>query len=619
MEYHVSKNGNDKNAGSASAPFKTISRAAVMAMPGDTVIVHEGEYRECVSPLHGGHSDRLRITYTAAEGEHVVIKGSEVLAYWSNVKENIWRAYVDNSVFKKINPYEEIIEGDWLMTPVDNFRHTGEVYLNGSALSETASDKMAENTWRAEVKDNITEIRICVSCDPNDELVEINVRRSCFYPENTGVNYITVRGFEMTQAATPWAPPTADQPGLIGTHWSKGWIIENNIIHDAKCSAVSIGKEISTGHNPYTQWHRKSGYQYQLETVFRAEQSGWSREKVGSHIIRNNTIYDCGQNGIVGNLGCIFSSIYNNHIYNIGNRHEFFGYEIAGVKLHAAIDLELHDNLIHNCRLGTWLDWQAQGARVSRNIYYGNERDFWIEVTHGPYIMDNNIFGSADNITNNAQGGAYIHNLFCGRIQRYDIRNRSTPYHLPHSTKLAGCAQVYGGDDRYYNNIFCGTDEETDDLRHKWNGGTSLYNGSTVSLDEYKERVLSHGRGDIETFECERQPVYIDSNCYLSGAVPFEREEHPTLSDNAADARIYREDDGIYLEITFPDSFRDGCREIVNSAELMPPRICEAPYEDREGKTIIFNMDMQGSKRRIHPAAGPLEYLKPGMNRIKIR
>ncbi len=53
----------------------------------------------------------------------------------------------------------------------------------------------------------------------------------------------------MAQAACPWVPPTADQPGLLGTHWSKGWIIEDNIIHDAKCSGISIGKEVTTGHN----------------------------------------------------------------------------------------------------------------------------------------------------------------------------------------------------------------------------------------------------------------------------------------------------------------------------------------------------------------------------------
>ena len=63
--------------------------------------------------------------------------------------------------------------------------------------------------------------------DPNKELAEINVRPAVFYPKLSGVNFITVKGFHLSQAATQWAPPTAYQEGLIGPHWSKGWIIED--------------------------------------------------------------------------------------------------------------------------------------------------------------------------------------------------------------------------------------------------------------------------------------------------------------------------------------------------------------------------------------------------------
>lgn len=203
--------------------------------------------------------------------------------------------------------------------------------------------------------------------------------------------------------------------GLIGPAWSKGWIIEDNIIHDSRCCGISLGKEISTGHNPAVNFGRKSGYQYQLETVFRAVQAGWCKEKIGSHIVRNNTIYDCGQNGIVGNHGGAFSEIYKNHIYNIGNRQEFFGFEIAGIKLHAAIDTHIHHNVIHDCFWGTWLDWQAQGARLSSNIYFDNiDKDLWLEVTHGPLMVDNNIFASKKNFTNNVQGAAFVNNIFAG-------------------------------------------------------------------------------------------------------------------------------------------------------------------------------------------------------------
>ena len=97
--------------------------------------------------------------------------------------------------------------------------------------------------------------------DPNAELVEISVRRTCFFPSRNHVNFITVRGFEMAQAATDWAPPTSAQYGMVGPNWALGWVIEDNVLHDAKFSAVSLGKEISTVDNEWTKNERRSGYQ----------------------------------------------------------------------------------------------------------------------------------------------------------------------------------------------------------------------------------------------------------------------------------------------------------------------------------------------------------------------
>ena len=68
-EYHVSVKGSDANDGSAATPFKTINRAAQIALPGDTVTVHNGTYREWVNPLNGGERDGKRILYRVAEGE----------------------------------------------------------------------------------------------------------------------------------------------------------------------------------------------------------------------------------------------------------------------------------------------------------------------------------------------------------------------------------------------------------------------------------------------------------------------------------------------------------------------------------------------------------------------
>lgn len=532
MEYHVSKFGNDKNTGSKDNPFFTIQRAANVALAGDTVIVHEGIYREQVSPCYGGKGEGQRIVYTAAKGEKVHIKGSEIVKGWEKEEGSVWKKTLPNSFFGKYNPFAEPLVGDWVVDPFDVPVHLGDVYLNGKSFFEAFSlnevkspkirtksiyetwsnreEKIAdpESTvyqWFAKVGETETTVYANFhDFDPNKEEVEISVRKACFYPEKTGLNYITVRGFEMSQAATPWAPPTADQPALLGAHWSKGWIIEDNLIHDSKCNGISIGKESSTGDNSYTKWNLKSGYQTQMESVFKAKKIGWSKENIGSHIIRNNLIYNCGQTGIVGNLGCVFSQIYNNEIHHIGTKHEFYGHEIGGIKLHASIDVIIKNNYIHHCSLGTWLDWEAQGTRVSKNVYANNNRDLMIEVTHGPCLVDNNILLSPFSFVNAAQGTALVHNTICGFIQHYPILDRSTPYHFHHSTDVMGTTLVYGNDDRFYQNLFIGAREEGQRY------GTEEYNGAPTSVEEYVERVKKNGHGDVQLFAKEQQPFYAE-------------------------------------------------------------------------------------------------------------
>ena len=89
-------------------------------------------------------------------------------------------------------------------------------------------------------------------------------------------------------------------------------------------------------------------------------------------MVRGNVIYDCGQNGVVGHMGCAFSLIEGNHIYRIGAKREFFGWEVAAIKMHAAVDTVVRGNRVHDSVLGMWLDWQAQGTVVDSNVFYRN-------------------------------------------------------------------------------------------------------------------------------------------------------------------------------------------------------------------------------------------------------
>lgn len=652
--YHVATTGSDRGDGSAASPLRTINGAAALAQAGDTVLVHGGEYREWVVPQRGGTSDQRRITYEAGAGERVVIKGSEQVTGWEQEAGAVWRVSVPNSLFGSFNPFEQEVDGDWVIYPPGApHKHLGDVYLNGKSFYEVhslhelakpqrrttviddctgASEPVRDpdqtlHVWFAEVGPTETTIWANFGgADPNDELVEVNVRRSVFYPVEHHLDYITVRGFELAQAACPWTPPTADQPGLIGPNWAKGWIIEDNVIHDAKCSAISLGKEASTGNNYAMQRRDKPGYQYQLESVFSARQIGWDKEHIGSHLVRRNTIFDCGQNAIVGHLGCVFSTIEDNHIYNIAIKREFYGHEIAGIKLHAPIDVEIRHNRIHDCTLGTWLDWQTQGTRVSRNVYYGNSRDLFVEVSHGPYLVEHNVLGSRVSLEIFSQGGAFVHNLVCGTVSLESVLERPTPYHRPHSTQIAGYAATLGGDDRHIGNIFLGGDpDQAYGPTHRQDQlvthGTTGYAGHPGSLAEYIAALDDPSLGDHQRFADVKQPVYLRDNVFAAGATPVPDEPGALVLDGP-DVRVVVVDEGdaVFLETDLPPDFETIAVALVTGADLERVRFVDAAFEERDGSPAVLGCDLVGSVKvtgATYPA-GPLSSLTAGVARTQV-
>lgn len=114
--YHVAQNdiADDANSGTEKFPFKTIQKAADVAKAGDTVIVHEGTYREIVKPKNNGTA-MAPITFKAADGEKVVISALEKLSGFVKYKGDILcaAAPVDlgdgrNQLFYK---GEQLIEG----------------------------------------------------------------------------------------------------------------------------------------------------------------------------------------------------------------------------------------------------------------------------------------------------------------------------------------------------------------------------------------------------------------------------------------------------------------------------------------------------------------------------
>jgi alpha-L-arabinofuranosidase len=437
--------------------------------------------------------------------------------------------------------------------------------------------------------------------NPNEQLVEINVRRTVFYPDQPGRNYITVRGFTMRDAATPWAPPTSEQVGLIGTHWSKGWIIENNVISHSICSGIALGKHGDQYDN--TSANTAEGYVKTIERAH-AHSIAWTRENIGHHTVRNNTISHCEQTGVVGSLGAAFCTVTGNTIHDIHVRRLFTGAEMAGIKFHAAIDTVIANNHIYRTCLGLWLDWMAQGTRVSRNLFHDNaSNDLFVEVDHGPFLVDNNLFLSPGNLLDMSEGGAYVHNLFAGKITNRPEPSRETPYHPAHSTTVAGLVTIKGGDDRFYNNIFVGN-------------GEALTADAKGNLKELRW-INSFG---LWGYDGREFPLYTGGNVYYRGAEPYAHEAGPTVLAGAdPKVKLVQQGEQWVLQISPGSGLKGASTALVSTESLGKARTPGLAYENADGTPLKVDTDYFGKRRsKSAPTAGPFEDPKAGDLTIKV-
>ncbi|MFR8065294.1 MAG: right-handed parallel beta-helix repeat-containing protein [Acutalibacter sp.] len=649
MKIYVSAKAWRDGDGSQARPFKHINDAAKIARPGDEVLVAPGIYREYVDPVNAG-TEEAPITYRSTEPLGAVITGAEEIKSWLPYEGSVWMARIPNSLFGSYNPYTTYVYGDWYFA--GRSKHTGCVYLNGKALYEADSleaclkGEVYECSWEPEASvykwyaqqegDETVLYANFQGADPNRENVEINVRRECFMPSKTGVNYITVSGFTVTQAATTWAPPAAYQDGMIGPHWSKGWIIEDCDISNSKCAGISLGKYYDPDNDHYfTTKHVKSPTQMERDAVCRGQYHGWLKEKVGSHIVRRCNIHHCEQGGIIGRMGGVFSLIEDNHIHHINNMMELGGAEIAGIKMHAAIDVVYRRNYIHHCTMGIWCDWEAQGTRITQNLFHDNQRpafakqlkggmmsqDIFVEVGHGPTLIDNNILLSEASLRMATEGVAMVHNLICGALTCVGggTGPRYTPYHIPHRTEVMGFMTILHGDDRFYNNIFV----------QKWPAAPfTVIHDSDDGQDEENREVGTHVMDEYPTYEEwiaqfdmdtdtpdmaklapaheGRLPVWVEGNAYLGGAKACKNERNCLVNgEQPVQVEVELENGRPVLSTNVYELLEGFTGRRIDTQVLGKAFEPEEYFENPDGTPITFDQDYFGDHRGAHPLPGP--------------
>lgn len=242
----------------------------------------------------------------------------------------------------------------------------------------------------------------------------------------------------------------------------------------------------------------------------------------------------------------------------------------------------IEKNHIHNSHKGIWLDWMAQGTRIANNICYDNlHQDLFLEVNHGPVLVDNNLFLSPYGIRSLSTGAAYVHNLVAGKTS-FGPEERTTPVFKPHATEKIGVSNIPGGDDRYYNNIFAGE--------------------------------------GLEKYEKAKLPVHINGNVYLNGAKPYKKEmdfvEKGTFNP---EIKLEVKDGQLFLYMTCDKSQLNQKNKLVTTGLLGKTIITKQYFETTGGYPITIDKDFFGiTRKKKHPMAGPFENIKPGANKIRI-
>ena len=355
--------------------------------------------------------------------------------------------------------------------------------------------------------------------DPNVSIPELIVRPACFYPVVEHRDHITLRGIAFANAGPNWAPPTSEQTAIVGTNWSRGWTIEDCEVYGTECSGITLGKYGDEFDNvgPTAQNYHN--------TIMRCVSNGLDR--VGRHLVRRCRVTDCGQAGICGSLGAVFSTIDDCDISYCHWKKPYGGAEMAGIKIHAAVDFTISNCRIHHCGDigGIWLDWMAQGARVVGNRMWANKRDLFFEVDHGPILVEGNDLLSDMALMAYSQGAAFVGNRMRGKYHYHNDKRR-TPIFKPHSVTIDSLDEVECGQGAFVfiNNVL-GNDPRFAKEAHK-----SRYEDNWMVPEACWKVDEATGECTIAPPADSKKPEFRPVDAKRLGKPPFVDQEYPSPS-----------------------------------------------------------------------------------------
>jgi hypothetical protein len=504
--YYVDGNAasaDDSGPGTRERPFRTIGKAAEVLQPGERVVIAEGIYREVVCPPRGGTGPDRMISYEAADGAKVIVRGSAVVkGGWQQssafggrgfgaalqagrgrggqAQPATWSVDLDGNLFGGYNPFGimNMPSQRWqymnrmsinvhnILVPYTRVR--GMMFVDGKPLDQVrvASEMFGRDpTWaigsrgqpysaelfselggglgRFLVSETGLSLRVRFPNDdsPDKHLIEVTTKAQVFAPA-PGLGYIRLKGITFEHVGNNFPFP---QTGMVATNGGHHWIIEGNTFQWANSICLTA--------------------------------SGTS------HIIRRNTIRNCGICGLSG-MGTSNLQVEDNLFEWIGWQDAEHMSESAGIKFHNARNLLLRNNVIRHTRhaSGIWLDVGNVNCRLTRNVFTDiltAHAAIWIEGTHEQDQVDNNIiFGvkEAEKLTPpevETGGGSGFYILGTDKlIIANNLIANCTRTGVHFRTEEIRIVENRGGlsrENKVYNNIFFNTGESSINFENEHN------------------------------------------------------------------------------------------------------------------------------------------------------
>jgi hypothetical protein len=504
--YYVDGNSpsaDDAGPGTRERPFRTIGKAAEVLQPGERVVIAEGIYREVVRPPRGGTGPDRMIGYeAAAEGAKVIVRGSAVVKDgWrqsasvggrggsgqaqagrgagGRAQVQTWDVDLDGNLFGGYNPFGMMnmpsqrwqymnrmsINVHNILVPYTRMR--GMMFVDGKPLDQVraASEFFGRDpSWvgprgqpySAElfgelggglgkyfVDETGLSLRVRLPNDdsPDKHLIEVTTKAQVFAPAR-GLGYIRVKGITFEHVGNNFPFP---QTGMVATNGGNHWIIEGNTFQWANSICLTA--------------------------------SGTS------HIIRGNTMRNCGICGLSGQ-GASNLQVEDNLLEWIGWQDAEHMSESAGIKFHNARNLLLRNNVIRHTRhaSGIWLDVGNINCRLTRNVFTDiltAHAGIWIEGTHDQDQVDNNIiFGvkEAEKLTPpevETGGGSGLYVLGTDKliVANNLIANctRTGVHFRTEEIRIIGTRGGLSRENKIHNNIFYNTGESSINFENEHN------------------------------------------------------------------------------------------------------------------------------------------------------